>query len=130
MGLEKFYNELNKYEEAGVFKEVLANDKSIVYNVVNQFYLAFAPEMYMKEEHAPVGLAMNANGLKNIAENPNYFFEYFNNISEESRKQITIELSDDYLKQLIDLKSKYNNNLPPTNNIDLELEENIKQKNK
>ena len=129
MNIEKFYNELNKYIETGVYRVVFNDDSSVVCNVLNQYYVIFNLDMLKNGYAQNTGLMINSEGLKSASRDKNFMYHYFNNLSEQERRNVLIELRDEYLQRLVNAKPRYDM-MEPSENVNLELEERLKQKSR
>ena len=126
--IQNLINELTKYEDVGVFKRIYSDDKNIICSVLNQYYLTFNLE-YIKHDGINSGVVMNSYGVKKTIEDESYWANFVAYLTDEQLKKMVIKLNDRYLQKLILAKPKYDM-LPPSQNVDLQLEEELMLKNK
>ena len=127
--VDKFYEKLEQFYKIGVLSEIYSTDKTIICNSLNQSYVVFNLDAIKQSNSDFLGVMMNSNGVKNMIEDENYIYTYYNSLNEMQRENVMFVLNDTVLTRLVQIKQKIEGS-KPSSNIDLSTEEQLRQKNK
>lgn len=125
--VEEFDSLLNRFYDHGLLKQVYSNGISEVCNVFNQYYIVFNKNMISQMGNDFIGFRVNANGLKNVMEDDDFIYGYFQNLTPKQKRELSVVLCEDYFKFLRSNKLKFEK-LNPTTNVDLDLERELLSK--
>ena len=104
---EKKIFELSKYEQAGVFRKIYETDQILVYNILNQTYIAFDLNYLKENDSYLMGLMINSGGLRELVNDNNYIYIYYDSLPKETLKKAeSIGLIDD--EQWLDMLNDRN----------------------
>ena len=127
--LEKFYSLLNKFYDSHIFREVYNKDGTLICNVYEQFYAVFNLDVIKLSENDLTGFVMNIDNVRRLVEDPAYIKDYYESMDLEELKKLLIVFDENFLKKMLEKRQAFEN-LPPSKAVDLEFEENLKQKNR
>ena len=125
-----FAEQLQKFYENGLFKEVYRTENAIICNVFNQYYLAFSLDLVAHyTENFPCFMMVNSSGLLETMRNDHFVNEYYGYLTQEQKAKVLTFLNDELFEQLSASKEEMMQ-LPPQKKIDLEFEQEVMKKGK
>ena len=124
---EKFLLENERFFESGFIREIYGNEDVSILNVCNSLYVA---TKYQKlEGYNHTATIVGIDQIKEIVENNSYLINWMSRLSREDMKKVLMEFNDRTFEVMKKIKGE-TDITGPTQYIDLELEENLKQKNR
>lgn len=124
-----FYDEIKKYLDSGLMREIYSSNDLSICNIADTFYTVFVYSAATNTKDSLSGIRINKRFIKEIIESNENFFRDYLSLSKEQKESVLVRFDQSTLKPLISLKNKSIEN-GPSLNIDLELEEQIMAKNK
>ena len=116
-----YYENINKYIDAGLIKELYSNENFSIINLGNQCYLWCPFHMY-KGSKKQFGLQIAKEAIKTIINSPREIYVWAQNLSNDKFQQYYVDLSSDNISLLPWLVEKVDT---PSHIIDIQLEEEI-----
>ncbi len=126
--IEKFYEKLNQFYDLGILRNVYSDDNTIACSCFNQYYVVFNLNVQKQFDSNFVGLITNSFGLKSTISDSNFLLNCFKFIPKADNERYMFILNDAFLKDFLSKKSECEQ-LEPSSNVDLELEEQIRKNN-
>lgn len=123
----KFLNQNQKFFENGLINEIYGNENISVLNIGNSLYVA---SQYAHDKNFVYSACIvDVEQIKKIIENNDILSIWIHNMSNEELKKIVVEFNDRSYDIMKNIKAKTDIE-GPSQFIDLEFEESLKQKNK
>ena len=124
---EKFYNDISKFIDEGIVKEIFSNEELCILNF-SDFYYVVCPYIFTDENHS-FGLITNAENAKEIAEDNIKLFYTLRTFDKDYFQKGTLELSEENYNNIKKFVS-INQNNRPSKFINYDIEQEIMNMNK
>ena len=126
---ENFIKLTSKFFEAGLLKEIYNIGNVSICNMANTSYVLFSYDMYDENIQNYSGIMFNGKKIKEVVNNPELVLIGFMNGDLNKKRNLLVPLTEKSFSIMQDFKNK-TDITGPTQDIDLEFEENLKQKSR
>ena len=124
----RFYQEIQKFFDRGLLKEIYKSDMVSICNLANSFYLVF--HFAFDADGTFFGVITESTTAKNIVQDNNAAIELLEYYIQSDQKRYVVPLNDSLIKYFLPIKAQREKEGSISENIDLEFEsEMIKRKN-
>lgn len=124
-----FYNsKIKELLNEGLIREIYSSSKISIMNISNSCYAVFDYEGCFKL-NSIFGLIMDAQSIRTIINDESQFRKWLNGVSKKEVSKCMLIVNDANINVMKSLKSKTDVS-GPTEDIDLQLEQELMQKNK
>lgn len=123
---EKFYNDSKVFFEENLLNELYSSENLSICNLANQCYGVFP---YMDTKEGQACLLVTSNQVQLIANDETFFNRLISGLDKKVLNERSIALNERTLELMRKMKATNDIN-GPTKDIDLEMEEQLKAKNK
>ena len=126
---QQFKELIAPFLESDLLKEIYKDEYVSICNIANTSYALFSYDMMCNGKDDFVGILFNGQYLEKVADNPQLLLKDFVNSDEKKKLNMMVPLNEKSFEIMKNMKKKTDIS-GPTNEINLELEEQLLAKNK
>jgi hypothetical protein len=126
---ENFIKLTSKFFEAGLLKEIYNVGNVSICNMADTSYVLFSYDMYDENTKNYSGIMFNGKKIREVVNNPELVLIGFMNGDLNKKRNLLVPLTERSFSIMKGLKSK-TDITGPTQDIDLEFEDSLKQKSR